>query len=399
MSGVQQRFELQIIQTIAGTRLDHGGTSRSVPHLCEALDEQGACVELVTGKPADPLIPCNYPGGNVHISLVKESGFRRHWGMARRFQNQLAERIALANGPVIVHDHGIWLATNRATARTTRVLNVPRIVSPRGMLSQWSLSQGSWKKKIAWRMFQHNNLSTADGFHATGEQEAEDLRSLGFKQPIAIIPNGVVLPPTMPAKVSTGPKQVLFLSRIHPKKGLLNLLRAWQRVNPTNWRLVLAGPNENGHVQEVDSLATELGIREYIDFVGPVNDLEKWQLYCNADLFILPSFSENFGIVIAEALASGLPVITTTSTPWSSLVANDLGWWVEPNESQIENALREATSLPDLQRTEMGQRATRWGQTQFAWLAIAEHMLQFYAWIASQNSNKITQAAAPSFVI
>ena len=384
-----------VFQTIAGTRLDHGGTSRSVPSLCDALADLGVSVQLVTGRPADSSVECNYPSTSVPVRLIQESKIHRHLGMTRRFRLALAHSLTQSEGTQrILHDHGLWLSTNRAAAGAARQWEITRVVSPRGMLTNWSLRNGRLKKKIAWRLFQHRDLQSADAFHATGDQEAEDLRALGFEQPIAVIPNGVALPNVMPErKRENDQKQVLFLSRIHPKKGLLNLIRAWAAVSPdASWSLVLAGPDENGHRREVESLARKLGVFHRLKFTGPVTDDEKWNLYRAADLFVLPSFSENFGMVIAEALAAGLPVITTRPTPWGSLHARNIGWWVEPTVEGINRALREALNQTDAERSETGRRAADWAQRQFAWPAIGRQMIEFYRWLLKLGDR-------PQFVI
>jgi glycosyltransferase involved in cell wall biosynthesis len=261
------------------------------------------------------------------------------------------------------------------------------------------MSNGRWKKKIAWWLFQHRDLLTSTAFHATGHQEANDLRKLGFKQPIAVIPNGITLPAVMPQpprmqSAHLRPKRCLFLSRIHPKKGLLNLLHAWKEVMQNeNWKLVLAGPDENGHQREVQLLADSLELTEQIEFTGSVTDQEKWHLYCKSDLFVLPSFSENFGIVIAEALAAGLPVITTTPTPWQVLEERSLGWWVDPEIPALADALRAAIQLSDTERVAMGNAGAIWAKEQFGWDGIAEQMIEFYQWLLNPNKPQ------PDFVV
>lgn len=385
---------MRIIQTIAGTRLDHGGTSRSVPSLCEALADLGVSVQLVTGSPADPSVDCNYPSKPVSVRLVPESRIHRQWGMKKRFGRAL-EQCVTQNGrsATIIHDHGLWLSTNRAVVRVSRQFSIPRIVSPRGMLSDWSLRHGRLKKKIAWRLFQRHDLQSADAFHATGDQEAEDLRALGFRQPIAVIRNGVSLPDVMPDRPKpNGHRRVLFLSRIHPKKGLLNLVRAWHDVAPGGeWKLVLAGPDEGDHRSEVELLAKQLGVFHQLEFTGSVTDEEKWRLYRSADLFVLPSFSENFGIAIAEALTAGLPVVATTTTPWQDLRIHNIGWWVEPTAQGIGQALREALSQTDAERSEMSRRALEWSQDRFTWPTVGRQMLAFYRWLLEKGGR-------PSFV-
>ena len=350
---------------------------------------------LVTGRPADASIECNLPAKTVDTRLVPESAFHRQWGLKRRFADALTQcvREQADDGLIIIHDHGLWLANNHATAIIARKFQIKRVVSPRGMLSEWAIANRRWKKRLAWRMFQHSDLLSADAFHATSEMEADDLRKLGFQQPIAVIPNGVDVPTETTRLVNhDGLKRALFLSRIHPKKGLFNLVRAWANVRPVGWRLILAGPNEAGHQLEVERLANELGIATEIIFTGALDDDEKWNEFRRADLFVLPSFSENFGIVVAEALAVGVPVISTTGTPWQVLVENKIGWWIDPNSSALAAALTEAIGMSDQQRLEMGMRAADWVRSRFSWPSIAERMLAFYGYLLG-NGNR------PDFVV
>ena len=219
------------------------------------------------------------------------------------------------------------------------------------MLGDWALDQGGWKKKLAWRAYQKADLLAADAFHATSHQEGEEIRKLGFLQPIAIIPNGIVFPkqPIENMRLSDrSSRSVLFLSRIHPKKGLLKLLNSWKEANvPDNWKLVLAGPDEGGHQREVQALARNLDIESQISFPGAVSDEEKWDLYFKSHVFVLPSFSENFGIVVAEALAAGLPVIATEGTPWQAINEKEAGWFVPHEVSSLAAAIRAATTIDD----------------------------------------------------
>lgn len=396
---------LIIIQTIAGTRVDHGGTSRSVPNLAENLAALGKPVWLVAGRPPDDSIRsivCKEP---VQTRWVTESRVHRQFQIRSRFRRKLAEILDSATcdqtscheGSVhIIHDHGIWLGNNRAVADVCRRRRLIRVVSPRGMVSPWSLAHGGLKKQVAWAAFQRRDLSAATAFHATGEQEAEDLRRLGLQQPIAVIPNGIELPQEMPPRRTNPARRTcLFLSRIHPKKGLPNLLHAWKKSMSKQqcWRLLLVGPDENQHRGELASLVQSLDLQSEVEFMDAASDSRKWELYRQADLFVLPSFSENFGIVIAEALAAGVPVITTTATPWQSLDNEKLGWWVEPEIDAIATALSDAAQLPNEGLVSMGKAGALWAVERFAWDGIAERMLAFYRWLADPKSDQ------PSFVV
>ena len=370
----------RVVHTIAGTRLDHGGTSRSVPALCDALGVAGVDWNLVTGTPPDPDVPCNFPHDMSRVRKVRESSLYRQLGVGRAFRQHLT---VLTSNELksLVHDHAVWLPTNHAVAKFCRKTRVRRIVSPRGMLGSWALNHGQWKKKLAWWGYQHRDLLSADAFHATSQQEADEIRALGLTQPIAVIPNGVTFPDSPIDRTVLPPvrsRVMLFLSRIHPKKGLLPLLRAWKEASPNGWQLVLAGPDENGHQGEVEQLAESLGISSEISYPGSLNDQQKWDWYRKADVFVLPSYSENFGIVVAEALAAGLPVIATHGTPWAELSTRRIGWHVPHEISSLANAITEATSMADEDRKTMGDSARVWAHSAFGWAGVAEQMAGFY---------------------
>ena len=381
---------MTIIHTIAGTRFSHGGTSRSVPALCEAISHLSGPVHFLTTRPADPSAAFNVPGTPVITHLVDESSQFGRMLVGPGFQRVL-RKVQLASptqqGAFLIHDHGIWLSPNHAVAVYARRFKQIRVVSPRGMLSDWAINRGRLKKRLAWWAYQKADLASAEAFHVTSPEEAAEVRALGLKQPIAIIPNGVSFPlAPIERKPDQGRYRMLFLSRIHPKKGLMELVRAWDQSHVTSdWELVIAGPDERGYQKEIEAEVRSRALTDRIRFAGPVSDSDKWRSYADADLFILPSFSENFGIVIAEALAAGLPVITTTGTPWSELPKRDCGWWVEPNVDDLSTAISVATSLSDERRKMMGDNGREWVEQSFTWTAAAKKMVDFYSWLTGHQ--------------
>lgn len=371
------RGELAVVQTIARIAPADGGPARTVAALCRSLAAEGAGVELVTGA-----VEGVETGVATHVS-----GGARRWGRfqphAARFEPLLRERLT-ATRAAVLHDHGLWLASNHAAAGVSTKARVPRIVSPRGMLSEWSLAHRAWKKRIAWRAYQRRDLESAAALHATSELEAEEIRAAGVRAPIAIVPNGVDLPPLAgPRRMEDGrTRRFLFLSRIHPKKGLESLIEAWALARPAGWELVIAGPDERGHRAATERRANSLGPEAAIRFLGPVPDAEKWDLYGTADVFVLPTSSENFGVVVAEALASGVPVITTRAAPWSALSEHRCGWWTELGAEPLAAAIREAAGIGDDERRAMGARGRRLVEERFGWPAIARRMMAVYRWLA-----------------
>jgi glycosyltransferase involved in cell wall biosynthesis len=178
-------------------------------------------------------------------------------------------------------------------------------------------------------------------------------------------------------------RTALFLSRFHPKKGLPLLAEAWQRVKPRGWRLLAVGPDEDGHRGEIERLAEKLGLGSSWEFRGMVTGDEKWRLLAGADVFILPTHSENFGNVVAESLLAATPVITTMGAPWSELVERRCGWWTKPSVEGIAAALKEATELPRAALCVMGERGRAWASREFAWPGIAQRMANAYDAILS----------------
>jgi glycosyltransferase involved in cell wall biosynthesis len=302
--------------------------------------------------------------------------------------------------PEILHIHGLWDMLTHWAASAARKAKVPLVIQPRGMLEPWALEWKARKKRLALLLYQRKDLETACVLVATAEQEAENFRRFGLKQPVAILPNGVDLSHASCDRsqegfrtrigASAGVKKALFLSRVHPKKGLTNLLKAWSGLDTRGWILQLAGPNEGEHLAEVLLLARQLGLGDQVQYIGEFNDDAKWSVYANADLFILPTFSENFGIVVAEALAAGLPVITTTGTPWQDLETHHCGWWVPPTVQGLKMALADALSTPAQRLTEMGERGRVYVQ-RYNWSDIAVQMLHVYSWL-------LGNASKPDFV-
>jgi glycosyltransferase involved in cell wall biosynthesis len=237
-----------------------------------------------------------------------------------------------------------------------------------------------------WTAYQKWALQQATLFHVTSEEEVEALRDLGLEQPVALIPNGVQLPELDDTVASSSSRQrALFLSRLHQKKGLPMLIEAWAEIRPAGWELVLVGPSEEGHRAELEEQVRVHGLEDVVTFAGSVSDEEKWAVYQSADLFVLPTYSENFGIVVAEALAAGVPVITTTGTPWRELETQDCGWWVAPEKEAIGQALGEAVHAADEQRRAMGERGRRLVESRYSWRGVAEQMHATYRWLTGDG--------------
>jgi len=258
------------------------------------------------------------------------------------------------------------------------------------MLEPWALRHKRLKKWLAWRLYQRRWLARADMLVVNSLNEYRTVRGMGLKVPVAVIDNGVDTNGLDSASVRTESRKcVLFLSRLSPVKGIFDLLEAWARLPRGHaYELRVYGHADPGYGQQIKAAIERLALGGSVKLKGAVFGAEKWQVYKNADVFVLPSYSENFGIVVAESLLAGLPVITTRATPWQCIETERLGWLVENDPAQLADTLWAAMRLPDASRKQMGARAAVYAKTHFLWPDIIEKYAETYAWIAGARAQR-----------
>lgn len=281
----------------------------------------------------------------------------------------------------VVHLHGIWPPFLHRWSQVARKAGVKVVWSPHGMLAPWALHYKWFKKKVAWMLYQKRDLQRADALHVTAPGEDSDVRRVGLKNPVIVVPLGVRMPTERLARKRKGssPTTLLFTGRVAPIKALANLIAAMKISQ--GWRLRIVGPDEDGHVAELKALAEETGVAGRIDFVGPKYGAELEQEYRHADCFILPSFSENFGSVVVEAMAAGVPVIVSRGTPWQEVEERQCGWWVENDPETLARTIVEMMALSEDERCAMGARGREWIRRDFSWESVGREMLSAYEWL------------------
>jgi glycosyltransferase involved in cell wall biosynthesis len=304
---------------------------------------------------------------------------------ALRLSSDLARGTrAEASTADIVHTHGLWLMPNVTAGRVAAATGTPLVVSPRGMLAPEALAFSARKKQLFWQFLQGPAYALAAVWHATSAAEAGDIRNFGIRSPIAIIPNGIDVSTNsrVPKPRESKLRGILYLGRLHPKKGLPDLLAAWSHLadERPDWILRIVGPDEGGHRAELKKMVLEWGVPR-VTFDGPVYGAEKALVLRDADLFVLPTQNENFGIAVAEALAAGIPAIVSRGAPWPGLETERCGWWVERGIEPLVSALRDAMALSDEERHVMGKRGRALMARDFDWDRIAHDMRSVYEWV------------------
>ncbi|HEY8932944.1 MAG TPA: glycosyltransferase [Rariglobus sp.] len=371
---------MKIAQIVPSLEARHGGPSRSVRGLARGLAQSGHTVELLTTGPTVPEVM----DANSGLTLKP---FERQYPRSFACSRPLAHYLRNQKWDII-HHHGLWLRTLHYASAEARRSSAPLVISPRGMMSDWAWNHNRWKKRLASWFVHPGAFDCVRGWHATSEAEGEDIRRLGFTQPVCVAPNGVVAPTETETTAEaahwhallpalSGRRVALFYSRFHAKKRVIELIDLWLSSPRDEWVLLIAGIPEQYTVAQLDTYVVRNGgsgrviIQDGVDRPPP---------YAIASLFLLPSHSENFGLVVAEALVRGIPVLATDGAPWQNLNALGAGACVGWSEYGRTLTSVLAQSAADLQAA--GGRARDWARAEFSWDKAAATLSTFYQELA-----------------
>ena len=374
-------------QIVPSLEARHGGPSKSVFGLATALAQNGDSVELLT---TDPGQGWSRSEGNLEIKA-----FHRAWPGSVCPSPDLRSYLRTVNADVI-HHHSIWLRTLHYAHKTAQRTRASLVVSPRGMMDPWAWNHHARKKALARALIHPGAFEAVDGWHATSQEECDGLRGLGFRQPVFVAPNGVFAPSAesmaeaaahwhevLPA--SKHRPVALFYSRFHRKKRLIELIDAWLDSCPRDWILLVVGIPEDYTPEMIEDYVLRSGhagqVRAYDGSGHPPP-------YAIASLFLLPSHGENFGLSIAEALASGVPPLVTDTTPWSGLNRTGSGWCVPWPDYAATIRIATSEGLESLRfRGSVGQK---WVLREFSWERSAKLLSEFYAGLRAGTAETLS---------
>ena len=358
----------------------YGGPIRSVHGLCKALAQLDHEVHVFTTNvdgPNNSDVPLSVP---VDIDGVKvwyyPSQRLRRLYYSPDMKKALKQSI---NSFDIVHLHSVFLWPTLVGARICQKNQVPYLVAPRGMLVKDLIKRkSSWIKSLWIKLFEQYTLEHASGIHVTSRLEEEELKPFGFKLPsIFMIPNGIDIPDAISQKIAkNNDDTILFLGRVNWEKGLDRLIETMAYV--PKGKLIIAGNDEEDYQKTLEQIAIKNGVSNRIQFIGSVYNEEKEKLLSGASMLVLPSYSENFGIVILEAMSYGCPVIVTPEVGLADVVAKSgAGLVCEGEPDILGKNINRLLDNPVL-GVEMGKMGPRVAQEQFRWAVIARQMEGIY---------------------
>ncbi len=333
-----------------------GGPPKSVPYLCNCLNDLFVNTKLLSVKLFDKEF-----NSVVERFCLNWKSFDYKFFKKLRYSPKMLSYIESNISEItLIHIHNPWNYVAFLVYKVSKKYKLPFLMSARGNFYDWALNQGKLQKFIAWHLFQKDMLNRASCLHATAINEVYALRNIGVTSPIALIPNGIdlsefenICSKTKSKKnlsLNVSKKYILFISRIHTSKGLHYLVRSFldlsQKYN--NFDLLIVGPTDDfKYKMSLNRLIKINKLDNRVHFLGMLHGADRINVYNASSIFVLPSYTENFGLAIAEAMAAKLPVITTQGTPWQVIEDCDAGWWVELNQKNIDNALSEALSCSE----------------------------------------------------
>ena len=366
---INKKCKMKIIHYIPSIDRIAGGTSTYMQVLGKELGKL-AEVHVITHTSENPL-----PIDNCEIYYV--SGYNPING---RFKNEVSSFFDLIK-PDVVHVNCCWLPACAVVQRMAQRRGCKVVLTPHGMLEPWIIKRHYWTRKFpALMLYQKTAIQEANCLQATAESERDNLLKLGYNKNIKVVRLGIDAEAITMKSSWKKNRQILFLSRIHVKKGINFLVEAVEilREQLQGYKILVAGEGDAEYVAELKRHIAEKGLQNVVQLTGGVYGDEKWRLFQTSDFFVLPTHSENFGLAIAESLASGTPVITTVGTPWNDLNSSQSGAWIEIGTQPLVEAIRKFLTMTDEDLELMGRNGRKLIETKYSAKVMGEEMMEVY---------------------
>ena len=283
----------------------------------------------------------------------------------------------------IYHIHGTWMHHGLAISRYARKVEKPYVVSPRGMLYPQALAHHALLKKVMMKLYQKKVFAEAACVQATCKEEMEYYRALGFKNPVAVLPNPIDINGVIDREIPKKPIfNVGYLGRLHPRKRVERLIYAFNELKRVKeCRLVIIGGGDKAYQTFLEAEVKRLKIENVVEFTGFLTGKEKDDAITGLSLLVVPSDFENFGNIVTEALVRGVPVIASRGMPWQELEEHHCGWWIDNGQESINQTLLEAAALPNEKRMRMGVNGKRLMYENYSVEVLGKKMKRLYEWI------------------
>lgn len=366
---INKNRKMKIIHYIPSIDRIAGGTSTYMQVLGKELGKL-AEVHIITHVSENPLPISNCVIHNVSVYNPINS----------RFKNEVSKLFDVIK-PDLVHVNCCWMPACAFIQQMAQKRNIKVVLTPHGMLEPWIIKRHYWTRKLpALLLYQKAAIQNADCLQATAESEKANLLKLGYNSTIKIVKLGIDAESITMKTSWKKNKQLLFLSRVHVKKGINYLIEAVDilRDELQGYKIVVAGEGDADYVVSLKQQIKDKGLQDIIQLIGGVYGDKKWELFQTSDFFVLPTHSENFGLAIAESLASGTPAITTVGTPWNDLNSSNSGAWIEIGTQPLVDALRRFLSSSDEDLETMGKNGRELIETKYSAKVMAEEMMEVY---------------------
>lgn len=368
---------MKILQTISGFGAKSGGTSTCTYDLLNAMHRQGSDVDLMTVTVKDASDKLMGKGEDWIKALPNDR--ISTYGYSRNIN-----RFLMQADYDLYHTNGMWMHCNHETCVMARKKGKPYVITPHGMLYPQAMARSAWKKKLLLAIGGvDKDLKKATCIHATCKEEMEHYRALGYKNPVAVIPNPVPMPDFLKdIERDNSVKRIGFLGRLHPRKNVEALIDAWilleEKVKDS--QLVIMGKGDESYEQMLRNKVRQHGLGN-VEFAGFITGREKFERLASLTALCVPSDFENFGMIVTEALSVGTPVIASLGAPWQELNTCHCGWWISNDVETLAKNIQEVLDLPESDIAEMGGNGKRLVEEKYSDMQVAGMMKRLYEWI------------------